>query len=95
MLKKDDNADNAIKYFFLNQNGRMRILDITKRARFNIFWAALLLRPYMKQTTATIRTDHYAVKGILDFMNATDRPARWRLCPLEPVFDEVHRAGIK
>ena len=67
----------------------------TERECLAIVWAVTLLRPYLDRTRFTVRTDHSALRWILNLTDSTGRLTRWRLRLLEYDFDVVHRAGIK
>lgn len=49
----------------------------------------------MEGARFTIRTDHDALRWILNMADATGKLARWRLRLSKYEFDVVHRAGIK
>ena len=56
-----------------------RNYDTSERECLAVVWAVQLLRPCLEGTKFTIRTDHKALKWILDMKDSTGRLARWRL----------------
>ena len=56
-------------------------------------WASLLLRPYVEGTGFAVRTDHAALKGMLQMDGAHGRLARWRL--RLPEFDYVVQTRLR
>lgn len=60
-----------------------------------MIWEIQMLRTYLEGRCFTIRTDHDALRWILNMADATGKLARFcqRLQELE--FDVVHREGIK
>ena len=84
-----------IGYWSRSLNQAERAYDTTHRECLAVVWAVLLLRPYLEGTRYTIRTDHDALRWILNMADATGKLARWRLRLAEYEFDVVHRAGVK
>ena len=69
--------------------------DTTQRECLAVVWAVLTLRPYLEGTRFTIRTDHLALKWLMNLSDASGRLQRWRL-RLQPFeYDIVHRPGVK
>lgn len=61
----------------------------------DVVWAVLRLRPYLEGVSFTFRTDHEALRWILNMADLTGKLARWRLSLSELEFDVFHRFGIK
>lgn len=69
--------------------------DTTQKECLAVVWAVLILRPYLEGSRFTIRTDHQALKWLMNLSDASGRLQRWRL-RLQPFeYDIVHRPGVK
>ena len=60
-----------------------------------VFWAVLLLRPYLEDTEFTIRTDHDSLKWLMRLSDASGRLQRWRLRLQEFTYEINHRPGAQ
>lgn len=54
-----------------------------------------MLRPYVEGSRLTVRTDHQALRWILDLNESTGFLAHWRLRLMESEFEIQHRPGRK
>lgn len=54
-----------------------------------------MLRPYIKETQFTVRTDHNTPKWIPNLADVSSQLSRRRIRLSESDFDNVHRAGTK
>ena len=69
--------------------------DTTNKACLAIVWAVLILRPYLEGARFLIRTDHDALKWMMNLTGASGRLLRWRLRLLEFDFIVTHRPGVQ
>lgn len=60
-----------------------------------VVWAVLLLQPYREGSQIIVRTDHDALKLILNLMDSTGKLERWQLRLSELKFDHAQLEGIK
>lgn len=67
----------------------------TEKECLAIVWAALMLRPYLEGVRFTLRTDHSALRWILNLADASGRLMRWRLRLSDFDYEVKHRAGVK
>ena len=95
LQEQEDQTVKPIGYWSRSLTDAERRYDTTQRECLAVVWAILLLRPYLEGTRFTIRTDHSALKWLLNLADSSGRLARWRLRLTEFEFDIVHRAGIK
>ena len=56
-------------------------------------WAVLLLRPYLEGVHFVVRTDHAALRWVLNLSTSGGRLERWRLRLLEFEFEVQYRPG--
>lgn len=89
--KHPDGTIRPLGYFSRKSIPSGRNYDTTQRECLGIVWAVLLLQPYLYGACFTLRTDHNALKWIMDMTAATGMLDRWRLRLLELEFDMVHR----
>jgi hypothetical protein len=51
------------------------------------------LRPYLEVNTFTVRTDHHALRWVINISDAQGRLSRWRLCLAEFDFKVEYNPG--
>lgn len=84
-----------IWYCYRTLKTEERAYETTHRECLAVIWAVLILRSYLKGSRFTIRTDHQALRWILNMSDATGKMEIWRLRLSELELDVVHRAGVK
>ncbi len=67
----------------------------TEKECLAVVWAALHLRSYQEGAEFTIRTDHHALRLVLNLSEPQERLARWRLRLLEFESLVEYRAGAQ
>ena len=95
MQKYPDKSLRPIGYYSRTLSDAERNYDTTHRECLAVIWAIMLLRPYLYGTTFTLRTDHDALKWLLNMDSATGQLARWRLRLAEFDYSVEFRPGIK
>lgn len=65
-----DNVDKTNVYRSNILNEWEQNVDSTYRERYEASWPILSLRPYLRSTKFTVRTDHHAIKGVLYLADA-------------------------
>lgn len=94
LQEQSNDTTKPIGYWSCSPTNTKQWYDSTQRKCLVVVWSVFLLRPSLKQTSFTIRTDHDALKCNLIPTDFTGRITRWRLRLSEPDFDVVHRAGV-
>ncbi len=74
-----------------------RNYSTTDKECLAVVWSVLLLRPYLEDVQFTVRTDHHALRWVLELGNspAHGRLERWRLRLLEFDFNVQYRPGAQ
>ena len=93
LQRQDDDSLRPIGYWSRTLNPAETRYDTTHKECLAVVWAVLMLRPYVEGTHFVVRTDHQALKWILDLKESTGRLARWRLRLMEFDFEVVHKPG--
>lgn len=68
-----------VGYWSRSLNKAEKAYDTTHRECLAVVWAVLMLRYYLEGARFTIRTNHDALRWILNMADATGKLARWRL----------------
>ncbi len=67
--------------------------DVTERKCLAVVWAVTPLRPFVEGIHFVVRTDHAALRWILNLSTSGERLERWRLLLLEYDFEVQYRPG--
>jgi len=65
----------------------------TERECLAVVWAVTTLRPYIERTRFVVRTDHNALRWLMNINDPTGRLVRWRLRLSEFDYTIVYRPG--
>ena len=95
LQEQDDGKLRPVGYWSRTLTQAEKNYSASERECLGVLWSVLHLRPYLEGTRFTVRTDHGAVKRLLQNTNPEGRLARWRLRLAEYDFDINYRPGIK
>lgn len=85
----------AITYFSQTLNHTQRQYCVTKRELLAIIKAVQHFHPYLYGRHFTVRSDHAALRWLLNFKNPEGQLARWIQRLQEYDFEIEHRSGLK
>ena len=68
-----------IGFFSKTLNDAERNYSATERECYAVVWGVTTLRPYVEGQSFTVRTDHDALKWLMNLEDPSGRLARWRL----------------
>ena len=87
LQRQDDDAWMRVGYWSKTLNLAEQNYCATERECLATVWSMRTLLPYLEGTRFTVRTDHDALRLILNLTDSTGRLARWRLLLSEFDFD--------
>ena len=89
-----DGKSLPLGYWSRTLNAAERNYSTTEKECLAIVWAVTHLRPYLEGTEFTVRTDHHALRWVMNLSDAQGRLARWRLRLAEFTFKVEYHPGI-
>jgi len=91
--KQPDKTYKPVGYWSRPITGGEKNYSTTEKACLAVVWAIFMLRPYVQKTWFIVRTDHSALRWMLDMDGAHGRLARWRIRLSELDYLDETRAG--
>ena len=79
LQEQPDQSTRLVSYWSRSLNAADQNCSTTERGYLAVVWAPFLLRPYIKGTRFTVRTDHAALKWMFHMDGGHGRLARCRL----------------
>ena len=93
LQEQPDGALHPIGYWSRSLTAAEKNYSSTEKECLAIVWAVQHLRPYLEGAKFTIRTDHDALKWLLNLRDPRGRLARWSLRLQEYDYDIVYKPG--
>ena len=93
LQEQPDGALHPIGYWSRVLTPAERNYSSTEKECLALVWAVLHLRPYLEGQKFTLRTDHYALKWLLNLKDPSGRLARWSLRLQEFDFEVIYKPG--
>ena len=93
LQEQQDGALHPIGYWSRSLTTAEKNYSSTEKECLAIVWAVQHLRPYLEGQKFTIRTDHDALKWLLNLRDPRGRLARWSLRLQEYDFEIVYKPG--
>ena len=93
LSQKQDNSEKVVCYFSKSFSGPERKYCVTRRELLAIVMSIKHFHHYLYGRRFTVRTDHGALRWILNFKNPEGQMARWLEILSSYDFEIVHRAG--
>jgi transposase InsO family protein len=93
LQEQPDGKTLPLGYWSRTLNPAERNYSTTEKECLAIVWAVTHLRPYLEGTPFTVRTDHHALRWVMNLSDAQGRLARWRLRLAEFDFKVEYNPG--
>jgi RNase H-like domain found in reverse transcriptase len=94
LQEQPDGKSLPLGYWSRTLNTAERNYSTTGKECLAIVWAVTHLQPYLEGTEFTVRTDHHALRWVMNLSDAQGRLARWRLRLAEFTFNVEYHPGI-
>ena len=88
-----DGKERVVGYYSRLMRDAEKKYDVTQKECLAVVWAAKKLRPYLYGRPFIVRTDHAALKWLLNLKDHTGRLMRWSVLLQDYTFVIEHRAG--
>ena len=93
LQEQPDGQTLPLGYWSRTLNAAERNYSTTEKECLAIVWAVTHLRPYLEGNKFTVRTDHHALRWVMNLSDAQGRLARWRLRLAEFDFKVEYHPG--
>ena len=95
LQEKPEGGTGPIGYWSRALTDAERNYTTTEKECLAVVWSILTLRPYLYGSAINLRTDHEALRWVLNLADSSGRLARWRLRLAEYDYELKYRPGIK
>ena len=94
LLQEQENGEwKPVGYWSRTLNSAEKAYSPTERECLAVVWSVTKLRPYIEMTKFTVRTDHNALRWLMNIDDPTGRLIRWRLRLSEFDYTIAYRPG--
>lgn len=93
LQRQPDDQTLPLGYWSRTLSSAERNYSTTEKECLAIVWAVTHLRPYLERTEFIVRTDHHALRWVMNLSDAQGRLARWRLRLAEFIFKVEYHPG--
>jgi len=93
LQEQDDETWHPVGYWSRALNKAERGYSPTERECLAVVWAVTTLRPYLERTKFVVRSDHGALRWLMNATDLSGRLVRWRLRLSEFDYSIVYRPG--
>ncbi|CDF38306.1 unnamed protein product [Chondrus crispus] len=95
LQEQPDGGTRPIGYWSRALTNAERNYTTIEKECLAVVWSILTLRPYLYGSAFNLRTDHEAVRWVLNLADSSGRLARWRLRLAEYNYEVQYRPGVK
>ena len=95
LQEQPEGGTRPVRYWSRALTDAERNFTTTEKECLAVAWSILTLRPYLYGSAFKLRTDHEALRWVLNLADSSGRLARWRLRLAEYDYGVQYRPGVK